>query len=152
MRLHGTRQAPPRRAAAGFTILETVIALSIMMTVGLGAVSFFFFAANYNSGASSRARALALAQERMEEWRARKFNTIAAAETNQTVTLGSTAADEADRHNFAVNTKVVAAAGVPNSKQFVITVTVTPVVGTQRFTANGVTLVLVRGSDGMGTN
>ena len=156
MRLHGKRMtlraARAGRAESGFTILETVIALFIAMVIGFGAISVFLFAASYNAGASDRARALALAQDRMEDLRAKKFNTLAAAETTENVTLGSTAAGETDRHDFTVYTKIAAAAGVPHSKQFVITVTVTPVVGVQRFTANGVKLMLVRGSDAYGSN
>ncbi len=55
---------PPRgrRAEAGFTIIETVIALFVAMVIGFGAISLFLFSTTYNAGASDRARALALAR------------------------------------------------------------------------------------------
>ena len=153
MRLLSQRQtrraARAKRAEAGFTILETVIALFIALVVGFGAISLFLFSASFNAGASDRARALALAQERMEGWRAKDFSALNAGETNVTVTLGDTAAAKADSRNFTVNTKLVADNSA-DPKQFTITVTVTPVATGGRFTANGVLLVLVRASNEFG--
>ncbi|HEX8147502.1 MAG TPA: hypothetical protein VF591_10010 [Pyrinomonadaceae bacterium] len=153
MRLHSQRQtrrpAGRERAEAGFTILETVIALCVALVVGFGAISLFLFSASFNAGASDRARALALAQERMEGWRAKGFSALAESETDETVTLGDTAADKADARDFTVNTRLVPDdAGDP--KQFTITVTVAPVETGGRFTANGVMLMLVRASDEFG--
>lgn len=156
MRLLDRRQTrrPARRtrAEAGFTILETVIALFIALVVGFGAISVFLFAANFNAGASDRARALALAQERMEGLRAQEFSTLAAGQTIQTVTLGSTATAEADARVFTVDTKIEADAAVPGNRQFNITVTVTPAATGGRFTADGVMLMQVRGSNEYGAN
>ncbi len=53
----------------GFTLIETAIALVVMMIVTLAASSLFAYAINYNAGASDRALALALAQQRMERLR-----------------------------------------------------------------------------------
>jgi type II secretory pathway pseudopilin PulG len=50
----------------GFTLIETAIALVIMMIVGLGAASLFFFAATNNIGAKDRELSMAVAQKRME--------------------------------------------------------------------------------------
>jgi Tfp pilus assembly protein PilV len=58
----GTR----RSGEQGFTLIETSISLVIMMIVGLGAASLFFFAVNYNSSASDRQLAMGVAQKRME--------------------------------------------------------------------------------------
>jgi Tfp pilus assembly protein PilV len=55
-----------RSSERGFTLIETTIALVIMMIVGLGAASLFFFAANNNIGANDRELAMAVAQKRME--------------------------------------------------------------------------------------
>ena len=55
-----------RSGEQGFTLIETTISLVIMMIVGLGAASLFFFAANYNSSASDRQLAMGVAQKRME--------------------------------------------------------------------------------------
>ncbi|MDT4954869.1 MAG: hypothetical protein QOJ02_3007 [Acidobacteriota bacterium] len=59
----------------GFTLMETVIALVIMMIVGLGAASLFFYAAQNNIGANDRELAMAVAQKRMEWLRSISYNT-----------------------------------------------------------------------------
>jgi Tfp pilus assembly protein PilV len=64
-----------RSGEQGFTLIETTISLVIMMIVGLGAASLFFFAANYNSSASDRQLAMGVAQKRMEWLRDIPFNT-----------------------------------------------------------------------------
>lgn len=58
----------------GFTLLETTIALVVMMIAALGAASLFSFSINYNSGASDRAVCLALGQEKLEKIRSAQFN------------------------------------------------------------------------------
>jgi Tfp pilus assembly protein PilV len=58
----------------GFTLIETTIALVVMMVVGLGAASLFFFAANTNMGANDRDLAMAVAQKRMEWLRSMPLN------------------------------------------------------------------------------
>jgi Tfp pilus assembly protein PilV len=55
---------------AGFTVLETSVALLVLMVVGLGATSLFFYAVRYNAGAAERTMALAVAQQQLEELRA----------------------------------------------------------------------------------
>ncbi|HEX8286266.1 MAG TPA: hypothetical protein VF588_23090 [Pyrinomonadaceae bacterium] len=148
----GRRRAGAARPAGGFTILETVIALFIAMVVGFGAISLFLFSTSFNAGASDRARALALAQERMETHRATAFDSLASGTTNESVNLGSTAAGKSDRRTFKVQTKIQDDADVPGSKQKVITVTVTPEEVGGRWTGGGVTLVMLRASDDVGTN
>src|SRR5205085_8196105 len=68
---HAARREDERQS--GFTIIETVIAMCIAMVVGFGAISLFLFAIGYNAGASDRARALALAQQRIEILRATAY-------------------------------------------------------------------------------
>ena len=60
--------------ARGFTILETTIALAVMMVVGLGATSLFLYAVRYNSGATDRTMEMAILQQRMELYRSVPFN------------------------------------------------------------------------------
>jgi type II secretory pathway pseudopilin PulG len=55
-----------RKGEQGFTLMETTISLVIMMVVGLGAASLFFFAVNYNVSANDRQLAMGVAQKRME--------------------------------------------------------------------------------------
>lgn len=66
-------------AEAGFTLIETTIALVVMMIAALGAASLFSFSINYNSGASDRLVALAVAQEQLERIRIAQFNSTTTA-------------------------------------------------------------------------
>jgi Tfp pilus assembly protein PilV len=95
----------------GFTLIETCIALIVMMVASLAAGSLFLYAVNYNSGANDRAVALALAQQRMEKLRKASFDDV----------ISSTEADveTANRH-FSVDTTVT------GTTLKSITVTVTP--------------------------
>lgn len=68
------RRRQTRHAEAGFTVLETTIALVVMMIAALGAASVFSYSINYNSGGSDRLVSLALAQEQMERLRSAQFN------------------------------------------------------------------------------
>jgi prepilin-type N-terminal cleavage/methylation domain-containing protein len=72
-----TKKSPlPERSRqeAGFTLLETTIALVVMLIAALGAASVFSYAINYNSGGSDRLVALAIAQEQLERIRSGQFN------------------------------------------------------------------------------
>src|ERR1051325_3425660 len=57
----------------GLTLLETSIALCVMMIMTLATGSLFIYAVNYNSGAGDRSAALAIAQQRMERLRRSPF-------------------------------------------------------------------------------
>jgi Tfp pilus assembly protein PilV len=57
----------------GFTLLETTIALVLMMIVALGSASLFSFSIYNNSGGSDRAVALATAQQALEILRTAPF-------------------------------------------------------------------------------
>lgn len=63
-----------RSGERGFTLIETSVALVVMMIVGLGAASLFFFAINYNTGSSDRQLAMGVAQNRMEWLRTIPFD------------------------------------------------------------------------------
>ncbi|HEX7314306.1 MAG TPA: hypothetical protein VF297_10305 [Pyrinomonadaceae bacterium] len=164
MRPHSQRQntqrptrRPPTdaRAEAGFTILETVIALFVALVVGFGAIGLFLFAASFNAGASDRARALAIAQETIEDLRARDYTDAAlnAGTTNSTVERGSDDEGQADLRTFTVRKVVVSdTTTTPSGRQKTITVTVTPVAKDGRFSAGGVTVMMLRASDDVGTN
>lgn len=58
----------------GFTLIETVIALVIMMIVMLAAASLFAYAIYNNSSGADRAQTLAVAQESLERFRSAAFS------------------------------------------------------------------------------
>lgn len=94
-----------RRGAAGFTLLETMIALVVMMIAALGAASVFSYSINYNSGGSDRLVALAIAQEQLERIRSGQFNST----TTDTILNGGT---------------LVQGGLVRNGKRYVLTTTI----------------------------
>jgi len=66
---------------AGFTLLETSIAMVLLTIVGLGIASCFFFAAKNNSSARDRELAMAVAQQEMEQYRSLPFTDAGLAAT-----------------------------------------------------------------------
>lgn len=62
-------------AQRGFTLLESAIALVVLMIIGLGIASLFTYAIKANSHADDRELAMAIAQKRMEWLRTIQFNT-----------------------------------------------------------------------------
>jgi Tfp pilus assembly protein PilV len=73
---HRQRATPQRSSsskpsgAEGFTLIETTVAMVVMMIVSLGAASAFVYAVSNNTGANDRELAMAVAQKRMEWLRA----------------------------------------------------------------------------------
>ncbi|MFN2532048.1 MAG: hypothetical protein ABR555_12195 [Pyrinomonadaceae bacterium] len=112
------KQAQPD---GGFTLMETAIALVLMMVVGLGAASLFAYSANTNSEANDRELAMAIAQKRMEWLRNMPFS---AANRNLAYSypnggLGATSASGVEEittsagRTYLVTTKIVNTAVVP---------------------------------------
>lgn len=66
----------------GFTLIETTIALVIMMIVGLGAAALFFFSATNNSAARDRQLSMAVAQQQLERLRGASFANLGSTVTN----------------------------------------------------------------------
>ena len=58
---------------AGFTLVEVACAMVIILITLLGVVFVFTYAINYNAGNNSRAQALAVLQQEVEQMRAAKF-------------------------------------------------------------------------------
>jgi len=91
-------QIKPRRTSAartvnkgerGFTLIETAIAMIVMMVAGLGAASLFTYAIRVNSVAGARAASIAIAQQTLEQLRGVNFNDASLTPnttTSQTVT------------------------------------------------------------------
>jgi Tfp pilus assembly protein PilV len=61
----------------GFTLVETTIALLIMMIVMLGVASVFAFAVSNNSNGADRAQTLAVAQQTLETLRNAQYSNTA---------------------------------------------------------------------------
>ena len=70
----------------GFTLIETVIAMVLLLIVALGAASLFSFSVYNNSGGSDRAVALATAQQALEILRTAPFSS---ANTDARLTAGT---------------------------------------------------------------
>jgi len=89
VRRSGTKHA----AAQGFTLLETTIALLVMMFVALGVCALFTYSINYNSGANDRAAALAVAQQQLEQLRSLPFDHALLAQTPNNGATATTICD-----------------------------------------------------------
>lgn len=72
----------------GFTILETAIAMVVMMIAALGAVSVFAYSVTNNANAKDRDLATGVAQQQMEQFRNLEFTD---ATLDATATGGRTA-------------------------------------------------------------
>ena len=66
---------PLDASQSGFTLLESAIALVILMIIGLGVASLFTYSISANSRADDRELAMAIAQKRMEWFRTIPFTT-----------------------------------------------------------------------------
>jgi type II secretory pathway pseudopilin PulG len=78
------------RSDAGFSLIEVVIALLIVMIGLLSVAAVFTFAINQNAGNKSRSQALTILQEAAEQIRSAKFNGA----TTDAVLLGGTRPQE----------------------------------------------------------
>ena len=58
---------------AGFTLIETSVAMVIMMVAALGVASLFTYSISYNSGGQDRAIAVTVAQQQIEQLRSVPF-------------------------------------------------------------------------------
>jgi Tfp pilus assembly protein PilV len=58
---------------AGLTLVETMIAMTVMMVIALAVAAVYVHAVKMNSGNAGRAQALEIAQQRLEEVRSARF-------------------------------------------------------------------------------
>ena len=65
--------AARKSAEAGFSLIEVSIAMVVFLIAVLGVFISFAYAVSYNSGNASRAQALALLQQRVEQMRSARF-------------------------------------------------------------------------------
>ena len=71
---------------AGFTLLETSIAMVLLAIAGLGVAACFFYAAKNNSSARDRELSMAVAQQQMEQFRNASFSDAALNATGEVST------------------------------------------------------------------
>jgi Tfp pilus assembly protein PilV len=131
------------RRERGFTLVETSIAMIVLMVAGLAASSLFVYAVKYNAGANDRAVAQSLAQKQMESLRKTSFDSLAA--STQTVTSAG--------RNYTVaitvcNDGTAACGGSTAVKK--LTVTVTPASAGKSWSLSSVTLMTLRSSQSTG--
>jgi Tfp pilus assembly protein PilV len=123
----------------GFTLLETAIALVVMMVMSLAAASLFVFAIKYDTGANDRALALSIAQQRMERLRRTPF-------TDATLnTASSTESFTSAGHPYTILTTIGGSAELK-----VITVRVTPQAGSSKWANTPVTIISQRSTPSLG--
>jgi prepilin-type N-terminal cleavage/methylation domain-containing protein len=134
------------RGERGFTLIETSIALLVMLVAGLGAASLFTYAINYNTGANDRAAAQALAQRRMEQLRKTAFGALES--STETVTNAG--------RSYTVQTAVcddgsALCGGSTAFKRVAVTVTPAPAAGAT-WSRSSVVLVTLRSTTNLGPN
>ena len=132
------------RGERGFTLVETAIAMIVLMVAGLAATSLFVYATKFNVGAHDRAVAQSIAQKQMESLRKTAYGDIAA--SNTTVTSAG--------RNFTVDVAVcndgtAACGGTTDIKR--LTVTVTPANAGNAWARRPVTLITLRSATTFGT-
>jgi prepilin-type N-terminal cleavage/methylation domain-containing protein len=153
----------------GFTLVETAIAMLVMLVVGLGASSLFLYSVRYNIGGTMRSTAMAVAQQRLEVLREADYSdarlnfgtptpdTATLTGTTTTITAGTALpAAPAGSTYYQIQTQVVAfpigtAEAVATQKQ--ITIRVVPVNGRSANSwekVNPVEVVLRRSSPAIG--
>jgi Tfp pilus assembly protein PilV len=136
-------QTPKNKTAngeGGFTLIETSIAMVVMMVAALACSSLFVFSIQNNVGGSERALSMAVAQQQLEQIRSVTYedSTLNAGTTNVTVNTGGrtynvqrVVADDLNTDNTAKKLKRV-------------TITVTPQAAGPNWTRTPVVLVSYR--------
>ena len=66
------------KSEGGFSLIEVVIALVLLMIAVMGVFAAFTYATVYNSGNNARSQALSVAQHEVEDLRSLKFNPLPA--------------------------------------------------------------------------
>src|SRR6185295_1406269 len=123
-----SRRVVCSRGQAGFTIVETCIAMVIMMVAALASASLFAFSIRNNSGASDRELAMAVAQQELERLRNVSFDdtTLTATTTSGTSTTVTNASRQYTVRKIVTDSNVVNGAATIKT----IVIQVTPVGGT----------------------
>jgi Tfp pilus assembly protein PilV len=141
----GPKTGAKKTGDQGFTLVETAIALVVMMVMALAAASLFVYAVKYDTGANDRAIALAIAQQRMERLRRTQF-------TNATfATAALTESYTSAGHPYTIVTTVCSTSDCGGSTVLkLITVRVTPAAASSQWASNAVTIITQRTTAALG--
>ena len=124
----------------GFTLIETSIAMVVMMVAALACSSLFVFSIQNNVGGSERALSMAVAQQQLEQLRSVDYedSTLNDLTTNFSVTTGG--------RTYNVQREVVTEKNSNNTSKKLkrITITVTPQAAGPNWTRSPVVLVSYR--------
>lgn len=136
-------QTPKNRNSKGqqgFTLMETSIAMVVMMVGALGIASLFVYSMQNNVGGSERALAMAVAQQQLEQIRSVSYE-------DTTLNVGTVASTvQTAQRNYSVQRTVAQetnADGTPKQLKR-ITITVTPLTGSPNWVTTPVVLVSLR--------
>ena len=127
----------------GFTLIETSIALVVMMVIALSMSSLFLYSFQNNVGGNDRALAMAVAQRQLEQLRSVNFDDASLAEgttTLPTITDGG--------RNYSVVRTITNETNNDGSLKFLkrISISVTPTTGVKAWQRTTVVLVSHRSS------
>ncbi len=131
----------------GFTLLETSIAMVVMMVGALAMSSLFVFSVQNNVGGSERALSMAVAQQQLEQIRSVEYDdtTLTDSTTDFQVTTGG--------RTYFVQRVVAGETNANNTPKQLkrITITVTPQAGGPNWTRTPVVLVSYRSTINAGS-
>lgn len=132
----------------GFSLIETCIAMVVMMVAGLAVASLFVFSLQNNVGGDERALAMSVAQQQLERLRSVSFEDalMNVGSTTTTVTSGG--------HSYTVVNTITNETNPNTSNKQLrkITITVTPNGGSRgNWTRSPVTLVSLRSTLAFGS-
>ena len=124
----------------GFTLIETSIAMVVMMVGALGIASLFVFSMQNNVGGSERALAMAVAQQQLEQIRSVSYE-------DSTLNVGTTTSTvQSAQRNYTVQRTVAQDTNPDGSPKQLkrITIRVTPQAGSPNWVTTPVVLVSLR--------
>jgi len=131
----------------GFTLIETSIAMVVMMVAALACSSLFVFSIQNNVGGSERALSMAVAQQQLEQLRSVDYadSSLNDLVTNFSVTTGG--------RTYNVQREVVTEKNSNNTSKELkrITITVTPQAAGPNWTRTPVVLVSYRSTLDLGS-
>jgi len=124
----------------GFTLLETSIALVVMMVGALACSSLFVFSIQNNVGGSERALSMAVAQQQLEQLRSVTYEDATLTDGTTNLTVNSSG------RTYNVQRVVATETNSDNSSKQLkrITITVTPQAAGPNWTRSPVVLVSYR--------